>query len=172
LFTSYCPHTAQSALAQDYISSELDTTQSPPCPTYIHNHHSLATREVFCLVFLCLLPTTCSAGTTAPLLLVFGTVAISNHFPHDLASWILVAGGGAVTRDHVDAAGLATWIHVLAGQGKVWLTCLGPKDPSCNIFDNATHWVDDQWSNSDAGVEYLLANFYWDAIYLAAGSTL
>ncbi|KAF8594091.1 hypothetical protein BDV93DRAFT_565786 [Ceratobasidium sp. AG-I] len=105
-------------------------------------------------------------NSTAPLLQTW------SHFPHDSASWLLLAGPGAISRDHVDAAGYCTWVNITAGEGKIWLTCLGPKDPAHDIFNNSSAWVDDVWAHNSSDPVYLIENFYWQSVYLPEGSTM
>ncbi|KAG8697261.1 hypothetical protein FRC09_007974 [Ceratobasidium sp. 395] len=93
-----------------------------------------------------------------------------DQLPARSASWILLAGAGAVTRDHVDAAGHATWVHIAAGAGKIWFIAVAPQDPSHHVFDNSRPWIDEEWNNCETPSE-LIKHFYWEAVYLPEGST-
>lgn len=95
-----------------------------------------------------------------------------DHFPHTAASWLLLGAGGAITRDHVDSSGFNTWASVLAGPGKIWLLCLGPKNPDDDIFDSSHAWQDDLWANSNNDLNVLLGSFIWQSVYLPEGSTM
>ncbi|KAG9125425.1 hypothetical protein FRC07_007640 [Ceratobasidium sp. 392] len=73
-------------------------------------------------------------------------VQTCGQLPAQSASWILLAGAGAVTRDHVDAAGHATWVHTAAGAGKIWFIAVAPREPSYHVFDNSRPWIDEEWN--------------------------
>jgi hypothetical protein len=77
---------------------------------------------------------------------------------------MLLAGGGAINRDHVDACGLATYLEVLEGPGKIWMICLGPKSPSDNLFNNSKAWIDDRWGNCSKDFQFMKDNYVWEAI--------
>ncbi|KAG8764870.1 hypothetical protein FRC12_007842 [Ceratobasidium sp. 428] len=93
-----------------------------------------------------------------------------DQLPAWSASWILLAGAGAVTRNHVDAAGHATWVHMAAGAGKTWFIAVAPRDPSHHVFDSSQPWIDEEWNNCETPSE-LVKHFYWEAVYLPEGST-
>ncbi|KAG8683415.1 hypothetical protein FRC09_016093 [Ceratobasidium sp. 395] len=93
-----------------------------------------------------------------------------DQLPVRSASWILLAGAGAVTRNHVNAAGHATWVHMAAGAGKIWFIAVAPQDPSHHVFDNSCLWIDEEWNNCETPSE-LIEHFYWKAVYLPEGST-
>jgi hypothetical protein len=77
-----------------------------------------------------------------------------------------------LTRDHVDAAGYATYIKVLAGKGKLFLIGLGPKNPQQVIFDNTAPWVDDIWAENSSNGAFLVDKFHWQSVFVPEGGTL
>ncbi|KAG9125967.1 hypothetical protein FRC07_005415 [Ceratobasidium sp. 392] len=93
-----------------------------------------------------------------------------DQLPARSAAWILLAGAGVVTRDHVDAAGHATWVHIAAGAGRIWFIAEALRDPSHHVFDNSRPWIDEEWNNCETPSE-LIEHFYWEAVYLPEGST-
>ncbi|KAF8596305.1 hypothetical protein BDV93DRAFT_514237 [Ceratobasidium sp. AG-I] len=86
-----------------------------------------------------------------------------SHFPHRQSSWLLLGGPGAISCDHVDAAGYCTWVKITAGAGKLWLICLGPKDPHDDVHNNTAAWVDDCWAEHSSDPEFLVENYYWQS---------
>jgi hypothetical protein len=93
-------------------------------------------------------------------------------YPHPPPSWCLLAAPGALTRDHVDAAGYGTYIKVLAGKGKLVLICLGPKDSQHLIFDNTRPWIDDIWAAHSSEGLFMVDHFHWQSVFVPEGGTL
>lgn len=85
------------------------------------------------------------------------------------ASWMMVTSGGAITLDHVDAEGLATWVQ-MEKDSKVWLVSMGPAKSADNIFDNDKSWRMDPWQLNDIG--FLSTHYNWKTIYLQEGNIL
>ncbi|KAG9124707.1 hypothetical protein FRC07_010548 [Ceratobasidium sp. 392] len=81
-------------------------------------------------------------------------------------------GGGAVTRDHVDAAGKCTFVGVKGGPSKLWLMCLGSKDPAMQGFTNTHPWLSDPCAHTKAKDISWVREYYWQIIHLPKGSTL
>ncbi|KAG8720806.1 hypothetical protein FRC09_008934 [Ceratobasidium sp. 395] len=86
-------------------------------------------------------------------------------------SWLIVGGGGAVSRDHVDSAGKATYVKVEAGAGKLWLICLGRRDGADRIT-NSDPWPAERWAYTTADNTSWVKDYHWQAIYLPKGSIL
>lgn len=87
-------------------------------------------------------------------------------------SWLLLGGAGAISCDHVDAAGKATFVHVEAGLGKIWLIALGRRDLTKPVPSHSEPWVDEPWAHTTAADISWVSDYYWQAIYLPQGSTL
>ncbi|QRW10239.1 hypothetical protein RhiLY_09238 [Ceratobasidium sp. AG-Ba] len=93
-----------------------------------------------------------------------------DHFPK--GSWFLVGGGGAISADHVDASGHATFVFIIAGVGKIWLLCLGPKDSTKDIHNHSKPWGDNPWAHLSPEDHSWVPDYYWQAVFLPTASTL
>ncbi|QRV99730.1 hypothetical protein RhiJN_27749 [Ceratobasidium sp. AG-Ba] len=69
-------------------------------------------------------------------------------------------------------SGHATFVVIVAGIGKIWLICHGPKDKSQNIHKSSGPWIDSPWAHTGPKDISWVPNYYWQAVFLPVGSTL